>query len=555
MRNFFILFFFISIIVLSGCKEKGTAGKSVPSDLVSLRTLGLAYLEELKFDEAENTFKKFIQLSPEDKFGYANLGLTYMRMGRFEEAKQELARAIKIDPDDADIRLIMATTYQMNNEREKAIQELENTYSFATGHVKILYSLAELYSSIESEDARREYKKYTSELLKYAPENLIPYMNLIEISIKEGDFDRTIELLEKVIKQFPEFPPEAREYYEKTLKCLRKKDRNEAQVNFTVFHNYIKVTKPYQAGMVDLKGPGGSFIGFPLITFSSQTSFQAAEGMPQAEVKFTDATLTAGLSELKQNDNQEINVRQLSVHIATCDFDNDGDIDIYAGIPGNKTVSSRHFLFVNETGRYENVTNEYGIKHAGKEISSVFADYDNDGFTDLLITKNDGIILYRNAEKGLFRDVSSGALPRVPDGASKALFLDADHEGDLDLLLLCNNGLKFFRNNGNGTFTDQSAESGIESLKAVSDAVFGDFDEDGDIDIILASENESNVFLANQRQSFFKNNTKEAGLESTGGDRAIASGDYNNDGFLDIFIGSVKGNNRLYINQKNGTFK
>ena len=69
-------------------KEKAT-------DLITIKTLGLAYLEEFKLDEAEKEFLKFIDLVPKDKFGYANLGLVYLRMGKYPEAEKQLLKAIK----------------------------------------------------------------------------------------------------------------------------------------------------------------------------------------------------------------------------------------------------------------------------------------------------------------------------------------------------------------------------------------------------------------------------------------------------------------------------
>ena len=102
-------------------------------------------------------------------------------------------------------------------------------------------------------------------------------LSLTDIYIKNGETDKAVEQLEKIHKQFPEFPKEAIDYFNKTLSFLKKKDQNNALVQFTIFHNYLKVTSPYQAGIMDLKGPGGSLIGFPLITYDQQPSSQLPE--------------------------------------------------------------------------------------------------------------------------------------------------------------------------------------------------------------------------------------------------------------------------------------
>ncbi|HJZ40520.1 MAG TPA: CRTAC1 family protein, partial [Bacteroidales bacterium] len=87
------------------------------------------------------------------------------------------------------------------------------------------------------------------------------------------------------------------------------------------------------------------------------------------------------------------------------------------------------------------------------------------------------------------------------------------------------------------------------------DAVFGDFDEDGDIDLFVVNENAGNTLYSNQRQGIFKDITEDCGLKSEGGSGAVTVGDYNNDGFLDLFVTALKGGGHtLYRNLRNGKF-
>jgi len=62
--------------------------------------------------------------------------------------------------------------------------------------------------------------------------------------------------MEIINKQFPEFPKEAVEYYDRTLALLRSRYKEKAIIQFTIFHNYLKVTSPYQSGIMDLKARG-----------------------------------------------------------------------------------------------------------------------------------------------------------------------------------------------------------------------------------------------------------------------------------------------------------
>ena len=83
----------------------------------------------------------------------------------------------------------------------------------------------------------------------------------------------------------------------------------------------------------------------------------------------------------------------------------------------------------------------------------------------------------------------------------------------------------------------------------LADAAFGDFDEDGDIDFFLENENAGNVLYSNQRQGVFKDVTENSGLKSEGGSGSVAVGDYNNDGFLDLFITSDNGGNHELLQE------
>lgn len=556
MKNIILFIAVLSLALVFGCKESPKDSKQKSVELMTTQTLGLAYLEEFKLDEAEKEFLKFIKMAPKEKLGYANLGLTYLRMGKYPEAKKQLDEAIKIDPKDPDIRLLLATVYQMNDEREKAISELTEALTFAPDHIKILYDLTELYAASNDATAQQERKKYLLQLSEKAPGNLVPVLSITDIYIREGETDKALENLENIHKQFPEFPKEAIDYYNKTLAFLKKKDQNNALVQFTIFHNYLKVTSPYQAGIMDLKGPGGSLIGFPLITYDQQPASASTQNKSLLDViKFTDATASAGLNIGSVNTESTNTSFKYSTHVEAADYDSDGDIDLYVGSYDPATSTYKHYLFNNEMSRFKDVSAQSGLTHSGKESSATFADYDNDGFLDLYVVKDDGDILYRNAGKGVFENVTEKAKIGSKTGGSKPLFFDMDHDGDLDLYETRSNSNLMFRNNGDGTFQEQAEKMGVAGTGNNSrDAAFGDFDDDGDIDFIVASEKGTSLY-SNQREGFFKDVTEQSGLKGTGSSESVAVGDYNNDGFLDLFISSVSGTSGLYSNKGNGTFE
>ena len=159
--------------------------------------------------------------------------------------------------------------------------------------------------------------------------------------------------------------------------------------------------------------------------------------------------------------------------------------------------------------------------------------------------------------KGTFEDVTAKAKAGSRTGGKKALFFDMDHDGDLDLFEILPYSNLYLRNNSDGTFEDQSAKLGPQNSGIISTgAAFGDFDDDEDIDFIVVNKNSGLCLYSNQRQGVFRDIAAESGLKGYEGAGTVAVGDYNNDGYLDLFIGSATGENHALLrNLRNGTFE
>jgi len=560
MRNRGIIILFTGLLLLSGqaCKQQKGTDAERAEEMISAKTLGLAYLEENKLEEAEAEFQKIIDLDSDEVMAYANLGIVYLRMGSFDKAEEWLQKAIKMQADDPDVRLILAKVYEMNGESDKAVLELEKIMEFAPGHVKSLFNLTELYASMQGEEALTKRLAYTRELAEKVPGNIVPRLNLLEILIQEGESDEALAQLEEVQQVFPEFPREAIEYYDQSLEALRKPDLEKASVSFMIFHNYMKVTTPYQAGMMDLKGPGGALVGSPVITFDqTQMGFQASDWEDiLAAIKFTDITATAGLDFLLEGSSSEGSEMRGTTHLSACDYNGDGDVDLYAGRVDPATGSYRHYLLKNEWGAFQDVSEESGIDHQGAESSVRFADYDNDGFLDLYVVKEGSNLLYRSTGEEQFTNVSTQAGVGDMGPGTGALFFDYDHDGDLDIFVSRRATNLLYRNNLDGAFLEQGEKSGLSGAEEETvDAAFGDFDEDGDIDLLVINSDGAIRLYSNQRQGIFRDISQEAGIPNIPGASAVSVGDYNNDGKLDLFLASSEaGASGKYLNRGDGTF-
>ncbi len=241
------------------------------------------------------------------------------------------------------------------------------------------------------------------------------------------------------------------------------------------------------------------------------------------------------------------------------DFDNDGflDLTITAGV-GAPTARHNLFFHNNGDGTFSRqggagVTNLLGSYDANAAV-----DYDNDGLLDLFVTQDGGLTqLWHNNGDGTFTRITSG--PAVSDAAP--VWGDYDNDGFMDLFLPVgtSTGNVLYHNNRNGTFTRVLTNTIATDpfFGGAEAAAWGDYDNDGLQDLFVTGDNGSpNRLYHNEGSGRFTivtgipMATRPAGTDSLG----CAWGDYDNDGYLDLFVTSHGGHNTLYHNNGDGTF-
>ena len=559
MRNYllpipqrFILLLGMSIFIstlFTGCEKKKEIDKKQYWNIVSIRTLGLAFLEENKLEEAKNEFTKLIEEAPDEASGYANLGLVYLRMGNYDEAIPHLITATEKQPDDPDIMLILAKTYEQKGDTDKSVEVLHDIEDIDPANIKALYNLSEIYGQRADASSQEQRTEYLNKLVEVAPGNIVVRLQYIEQLIQLGDADKALEQMEQVKQSFPEFSDEADTQYTAAMDQLRNNDTNSAGISIMKFHNLLKLSSLYQSSVKDLRGPGGSLIGFPVITISETTAGVVRESASILDVlQFTDATASAELT-LEAG-----SATQYQTTMTTGDYDNDGDIDIYFS-RAKSTGPAETFLFNNQSGRFKDVAAEINLKQEEKGQAVKFFDYNNDGYQDLLIGLESTTLLFKNHGGSGFEEVGESAGLNKNQGTNIAMALDADHDGDLDLFAGNENADIMFQNNADGSFIDATAKMGVAGQAvATLDAGMGDLDEDGDIDFVVSHAEGISVF-SNLRQGEYLNATEASGLSSISGTGAIAVGDYNNDGFPDLCITSSNPSSfRLFKNDGDARF-
>jgi hypothetical protein len=283
--------------------------------------------------------------------------------------------------------------------------------------------------------------------------------------------------------------------------------------------------------------------------------------------------------------------------VAFLDFDNDGWLDIFLVNSGQSEFYQppaplRNALYRNNRdGTFTDVTEKAGVA-GGKEfgMGCAVADYDNDGYADILVTAYGRCTLYHNNGNGTFTDVTDKAGVAAPGWTTSAVWFDYDNDGKLDLFLcsfvefsLKNNvfcgdnklGKNFYciprvfkptpsllyRNNGDGTFTEVSAGTDIQkALGKALGVVATDINGDGLMDLFVANDTVQNFLFANRGKGKWEEIAlvSEVGFSANGTPRSgmgVDAADVNADGKQDLFVANVDQEMfSLYRNDGNEVF-
>ncbi|MDY8134325.1 FG-GAP-like repeat-containing protein [Aquimarina sp. 2201CG5-10] len=231
------------------------------------------------------------------------------------------------------------------------------------------------------------------------------------------------------------------------------------------------------------------------------------------------------------------------------DYDNDGDLDIL--LTGQSVSGNISKIYTNTAGVFTELATANLTGIGGSSVA--WGDYDNDGDLDIILTGGTSKIYTNTA--GTFTELATANLPRVDNGS--VAWGDYDNDGDLDILLTGFTGSadisKIYTNTG-GVFTELiTANLTGVSFSAVA---WGDYDNDGDLDILLAGYTGSSTvskIYTNTSGSFTELATANLpGLQHS----SAAWGDYDNDGDLDILLTGIGGSteiSKIYTNTA-GTF-
>jgi enediyne biosynthesis protein E4 len=335
-----------------------------------------------------------------------------------------------------------------------------------------------------------------------------------------------------------------------------------------------------------------------VLTLVVLTCAAMATGESGPVIQFADIATHSGIRfvHYKGNSDAPMILADQTPGVCVADFDGDGWQDIYfvngRDLKNPKNVRRNALYHNNGDGTFTDVTEKAGVPGTGYGLGCVWGDYNNDGFPDLYVSQYGLNVLYRNNGDGTFTDVTDKAGVGGMEFGSRvhagAVFLDYDRDGYLDLYVggyvafgpdspqscivygvrtSCAPGSYdgspplLYHNNGDGTFTNVTKQAGLFQPHGKNLAVgAADYDNDGWPDIFVANDGVVAYLYHNEHNGTFKEIGLLAGM-AVGEEGRIMAGmcislaDYNNDGWLDLYISDWQGaTDHLWQNNGKGGF-
>ncbi len=461
------------------------ASKPNSIEAARLNNLGVAYMNQQLFEKGLKEFQQAAEADPKFAIARLNEGVAYLNLQKIDEAKVALEDALKQDPNNPNAWYSLGLLSKNTGDAQASIDAFKRVTEIDPNDADTWYFLGTAYAQA-----------------KQFPQAIEAFQHALKINPlhASGEFG-----LSRAYQQSSDVE-HAREHLKRFQYITQNKIGSPMSLAYGEQGQYSKaVESPLQ----QLKPP------------------------PQIKVQFVNVTKEAGIVTSAGGTGGP--GADLGPGACFVDYDNDGKPDLF--FPDNG-VSGGMSLYRNVgNGKFEDVTKKAGFDSTMHGIACTAGDYDNDGFSDLVVSTNAEVLLFHNEKNGTFKEVHAEANLLTNNNNLGLTFIDYDHDGDLDLLVTRGGDkvgwAEMFRNDGNGTFTAVTREVGLDEVVASGavSAVGTDYNNDRAIDILVPHIHP--VVLENPREGKFPARVLWRSTMPTAG-RGAAVLDFDHDGWMDF---------------------
>lgn len=547
-----------------GLKSFQQAAELDPRLSVARLNEGIAYLNLQKIDDARVALEEAAQQDPKNPSAWYNLGLLAKNTGDAQAAIDDFKRVTEIDPNDADTWYFLGASYLQARQFPQAIDAFQDALKINPLHASAEFGLSRAHQQSGDVDQARENLK------KFQHITQSKLGSPISLAYGEqGQYSRAVESPQVMLKPPPQI-----------------------KVTFLDVTKEAGLAVPADIGNAQFfHGPGACFLDYDndglidllVADYGGQGGMSLYHNLGHG--KFEDVTAKAGLDSgshaiacatgdydndgypdialsfmgrvtllhnekngLFKNKSENLLVKPNgSLRTpAWLDYDHDGDIDLYLSSSAKgeyKGSPASDELWRNDgDGTFSNVSEEKGVTGQGRHWAALGTDYNNDRAVDIFVTGLDPVIL-ENPREGKFTIRQPWDQKLIQDTTGAAI-ADFDHDGWMDIATAHFGqgvpALTLWHNDHGRSFTP------IQLPKTDLDVAFGvaafDYDNDGWVDLVAVGETKEGKgeirLFRNLGPDGFKDVTTDVGLNKIHLEhpRAIITGDYDNDGAVDLLV-------------------
>jgi len=490
-----------------------------------------------------------------------NLGVALLEQFRFTDAAEAFKRALARDPSLLPARINLAIAHLYVPDIPAAKQAAEDALKAAPDAPQPNYLLALI---ARSEGRAEEALPYVRKVLEKDPKDLGANVTLGQVYLQMRQFDEAAAAFRVAVAAEPYNVSGAYNLGVALTRAGKREEAQEAMARFQKLRdsayksalgsNYMEQGKYAEAlastgaepEAVDPKTPAVKFLGDDAAGQGAATIVLAdvdGDGALDAVLagsgglrvlqnergRFTDVTAKAGLSGVA------------AVLAVAGDYDNDGLPDLLASGPSGVS------LFHNEGGGRFKAEAAAGIPAFPRPAATAaFVDIDHDGDLDVFVAAaapGGPALLLRNNGDRTFTEITATAKLEGAGGAVAIIPTDFDNRRDVDLFVLRRDGPALFKNMRDGTFKDMASELGLVATGPFRSAAAADVNKDGYTDFFLGGEKASSLALSDGRGAF----SVAPAPAGAAGALAAQFTDYDNDGLLDLLVVTAQGP-RLFRN-------